>query len=58
VTLGVILLSLIRNGLTLMKVTSYMQGVVMGIIILISIIITNFRLRSLTKTISKIDIEY
>jgi simple sugar transport system permease protein len=58
VTLGVILLSLIRNGLTLMKVTSYYQGVVMGIIILVSIIITNFRLRSLTKTISKIDIEY
>jgi simple sugar transport system permease protein len=58
VSLGVILLSLIRNGLTLMKVTSYMQGVVMGAIILISIIITNFRLRSLTRSTSKIDIEY
>jgi simple sugar transport system permease protein len=58
VTLGVILLSLIRNGLTLMKVTSYMQGVVMGAIILISIIITNFRMRSMTRSTSKIDIEY
>jgi simple sugar transport system permease protein len=58
VTLGVILLSLIRNGLTLMKVSSYYQGVVYGAIILISIIITNYRQRSLRRDISKIDIEY
>ncbi len=57
VTFGVILLSLIRNGLTLMRVSSYWQGITMGIIVLISIIITNFRVRYLAKNVSKIDID-
>jgi simple sugar transport system permease protein len=58
ISLGVILLSLIRNGLTLMRVDSYYQDVVMGLIVLISVIITTIRTRYLVKNNLKIDIEY
>jgi ribose transport system permease protein len=49
VLLGVITLSLISNGLNLLGVSSYMQLVVSGLVIIIAVVIDRFRTLSLRR---------
>mgnify|MGYP005835564469 CR=1 FL=1 len=55
--LGVALVAIVGNGLTIMKVSSYWQKVFVGFIIIISVSITSIQQKGMQKRIVTIEIE-
>jgi simple sugar transport system permease protein len=55
--LGVILLAIVGNGMTLMKVSSYWQKLFIGLIIIVSVSINALQARAARKREAGIDME-
>ena len=56
-TLGIILMAVIKNGLVLVRVSTYYQKVVMGVIIVLTIVVDAINTRIAEKNACKVDVE-
>ena len=55
--LGVLLIAIIKNGLILMKVSSYWHQVVVGLIIVIAASVTAYQHKMKARRVVRIDVE-
>ena len=56
-TLGIILMAIIKNGLVLVRVSTYYQKVVMGVIIVATIMMDAINTRLTEKNAIKVDVD-